>query len=162
METTKDSLSKSAQVVQAELAQRGLALKVIELPSSTRTANEAATAIGCEVAQILKSLIFRTQVTNQPVLVLASGINRVNEVLIEKELGEKIGKADADFTREVTGFAIGGIPPIGHKQKILTLIDEELLNFTELWAAAGTPNAVFALPSQELVKMTDGKVIAIK
>jgi Cys-tRNA(Pro) deacylase len=162
MPNTHQTLSRSAQNVQDALSKKGLEFKVIELSASTRTAQEAAETIGCEVAQIIKSLVFHAKTTNKPILVLASGINRVNEKAIEAEVGEKIGKADADFTREVTGFAIGGVPPIGHKQPIETFIDEDLLNFEELWAAAGTPNAVFNLHSKDVKNLTDGKVISIK
>ncbi len=160
MEQNK-SLSKSAQSVQDILCHKGLPLTVIELAASTRTAQDAAQAIGCNVAQIVKSLIFRTKETHRPILVLASGPNRVDEKIIEQQVGEKITKADADFTREVTGFAIGGIPPIGHKQHIDTYIDEDLLKYDEVWAAAGTPNAVFSLPSKELAALTGGKIIKI-
>lgn len=157
------TLSKSAQSVQDVLSQKGLTFNVMELASSTRTANDAAATIGCEEAQIVKSLLFSSAKTNQPVLILASGINRVNEKTIEKLVGEKIVKADADFTREVTGFAIGGVPPVGHKQIIKHIfIDEDLLKFEKLWAAAGTPNAVFSLGSVDIVNLTGGKVIAIK
>ena len=155
-------LSKSAQSVQDVLSKKGIDAKVIELPASTRTAIDAAKTIGCEVAQIVKSLIFRTKHTNKPILVLASGSNRVDEKLIAQAAGEEIVKADADFTREVTGFAIGGIPPVGHTQKIETFIDEDLLKLEELWAAAGTPNAVFNLDPAVLASLTEGKVIAIK
>lgn len=155
-------LSKSAQSVQDVLNSKGIDAKVVELPASTRTAEDAAKAIGCTVAQIVKSLIFRTKNTNRPILVLASGPNRVNEKLVAAAAGEEIAKADADFTREVTGFAIGGIPPVGHKQKIETYIDEDLLQLGELWAAAGTPNAVFNFQSTQIVDLTGGKVIAIK
>lgn len=155
-------LSKSAQSVQDALTQKGVKFKVVELSASTRTAQEAADTIGCEVAQIVKSLIFRTKETNKPILVLASGINRVNEKLIEKHVGEKITKADAEFTREHTGFAIGGVPPLGHKRSLDTFIDEDLLNYAVLWAAAGTPNAVFDLHSVDLKELTNGKVISIK
>lgn len=161
-QNSQNLFSKNAQRVQNALAEKGATCKVVELPSSTRTANEAAETIGCEVAQIVKSLIFRTRESKQAVLILASGINRVNEKTIAGHIGEKIEKADADFTREVTGFAIGGIPPIGHKTKILTLIDQDLLNYNELWAAAGMPNAVFNLESKMLVSLTDGKVIPVK
>lgn len=154
-------LSKSAQVVQNILYQQGINFKVIELPTSTRTAQDAATTIGCQLSQIVKSLIFKTQKTHKPILVLASGPNRINEQLIEKHLEEKIEKADADFTREVTGFAIGGIPPIGHKQPIQTFIDKDLLQLSELWAAAGTPNAVFNLKPEDLLTLTNGQVISI-
>ena len=163
MTNESKNLSKSAQSVQDALSQKGLVFEVVELSSSTRTANDAAATIGCEVAQIIKSLLFRSENTNQPVLILASGINRVNEKTIEKLISEKIIKADADFTREITGFAIGGVPPVGHKQKIDKIfIDEDLLKYEKLWAAAGTPNAVFSLPSSDLESLTCGKIVTIK
>lgn len=157
-----ESLSKSAQSVQEALVKRGLPLKVVELSASTRTAQEAAEAIGCTVGQIAKSLIFRTVTTKRPILVIASGINRVNEKALEQHIGEKIEKADADFIRDVTGFAIGGIPPVGHRQTIDTFIDSDLLTYKEIWAAAGTPHAVFCLESIQLAPLTAGKVISIK
>ncbi|MBI5447363.1 MAG: YbaK/EbsC family protein [Gammaproteobacteria bacterium] len=160
--SNNNELSKSAQSVQDVLKQKGFNLEVLELPSSTRTAIEAATTIGCEVSQIVKSLLFRTKESLKPILVLASGINRVNEQTIEKYIGEKLKKADANFTREITGFAIGGVPPIGHKQKIETFIDNDLLHHEKIWAAAGTPNAVFSLRSSDIEKLTDGKIISIK
>jgi prolyl-tRNA editing enzyme YbaK/EbsC (Cys-tRNA(Pro) deacylase) len=157
------NLSNSAKVVQDTLLKKGFTYEVIELPSSTRTAKEAANTLGCAVAQIIKSLLFCSQKTNQPILVLASGANRVNEIMIEKIMGEKIIKADADFTRKTTGFAIGGVPPVGHQQRIhLIFLDEDLLKFDQLWAAAGTPNAVFSLHSNDLLRLTNGKIIAIK
>lgn len=156
------TLSRSAQSVQDALNRNGQSTRVVELPASTRTAEDAARAIGCIVAQIAKSLVFRTKQTNKPVLVLASGVNRVNEKKIAALINEEIVKADADFVREVTGFAIGGIPPIGHKQKIDTFIDEDLLQYPEVWAAAGTPNAVFSLESAALEKLTGGKIISVK
>jgi len=155
-------LSKNARVLQDFLKRKGIETKVVEFPESTRTAEEAAKAIGCEVAQIIKSIIFRTKKTKKPILVLASGVNRVNVEKIAAALGEEISKADADFTREATGFAIGGIPPVGHLNKIETFIDDDLLKFQELWAAAGTPHAVFNLDSSHLVSLTSGKVISIK
>lgn len=155
-------LAKSAQSVQEALSNKGLTCKVIELSASARTALVAADAIGCDVAQIVKSLIFKTKTTHLPVLVLASGPTRVNEKMIESHVGEKITKADADFTREITGFAIGGIPPIGHKNTIEHIyIDEDLLKFDEIWAAAGTPNAVFNMKSRDLVELTRGKIVSI-
>lgn len=155
-------LAKSAQSVQDILIKKGLECKVIELSDSARTALDAANALSCDVAQIVKSLIFKTKNSAQPVLVLASGPNRVNEKTIESHVGEKIVKADAVFTREVTGFAIGGIPPIGHKQAIqFIFIDEALLKFDSVWAAAGTPNAVFNMNAKDLLNLTAGKVISI-
>jgi prolyl-tRNA editing enzyme YbaK/EbsC (Cys-tRNA(Pro) deacylase) len=122
-----------------------MALQVVELPASTRTALEAASAVGCQVGQIVKSLVFRRQDSEAPLLILASGANRVNEAGVQALLGEAVGKADADFVRLHTGFAIGGVPPLGHPQALVTLIDADLLQYAEIWAAAGTPNAVFRL-----------------
>ena len=153
--------NKSVQKVYNALLSFGLNPQIIEFPESTRTAQDAANAIGCEVAHIVKSLIFCTQETNQPVLVLTSGINRVNEKMIEQLVGEKIKKADADFAREVTGFAIGGVPPVAHVQQITTIIDCDLLQYETLWAAAGTPNTVFSLQSSDLVNITQGRVAKV-
>ncbi|MBP9877377.1 MAG: YbaK/EbsC family protein [Alphaproteobacteria bacterium] len=155
-------LTKSAQSVQEALHNVGLSCKVVELSSSARTASDAAASVGCDIAQIVKSLIFKTKETARPVLILTSGSNRVDEKQIAQHLGEPIVKADADFTRDVTGFAIGGIPPIGHKNPIdLIFIDEDLMALDEIWAAAGTPNAVFCLKSRDLLAMTKGTVIDI-
>jgi prolyl-tRNA editing enzyme YbaK/EbsC (Cys-tRNA(Pro) deacylase) len=162
MTTNENGLPKSAQSVQDALSEKGLQNRVINFPASTKTAQDAAATIGCQVAQIVKSLIFKTKDSNKPILVLASGVNRVNEKTIETHVSEKITKADADFARETTGFAIGGIPPIGHQQAIETFIDEDLLKFEELWAAAGTPNTVFNLNSSDLQGLTNGKIISIK
>lgn len=156
-------LSKSAEMIQKTLLQKGLGFEVIELAASTRTASDAANNIGCQIGQIVKSLLFCTQETKQPVLILASGINRVNEEAIQRHIGEKIIKADADFTREATGFAIGGIPPLGHKTFILHIyIDEDLFQYETLWAAAGTPHAVFKLPAGQLQRITGGKIVSVK
>lgn len=155
------ALSGSAQRVQDALTAHGLDCRVLELPTSTRTALEAAAAVGCEVAQIVKSLIFKTQ-SGQPVLVVASGSNRVDETKISALVGEPIGKADAAFVRQTTGFAIGGVAPVGHLQPIQTLIDEDLFNYSTLWAAAGTPNAVFALTPTDLQQLTAGQTATVK
>lgn len=156
------TLSKNAKTIQEALQAKGIETKVIELPESTRTAEEAAKAIGCSVGQIVKSLIFCCSHTRKPILVLASGPNRVNEKRIAQYVGEEITKATADFAKEVTGFTIGGIPPIGHKQNIPTYIDEDLMNYQEVWAAAGTPHAVFNLNSAQLAKLTSGKIVPVK
>ncbi|MGB9669269.1 MAG: YbaK/EbsC family protein [Anaerolineales bacterium] len=154
-------LSQSALKVQRALHERGFMMEVIELPTSTRTAMEAAQAVGCDVAQIVKSLIFKAKHSEKPILVIASGANRVNEKAIEDLIGEPLGKADADFVRQQTGFVIGGVPPLGHTQPIRTFIDQDLFLFNEIWAAAGTPNAVFKLSPQSLLEMTNGEVIKI-
>lgn len=157
-----EALSASAQRVQDALAARGVDCQVVELPGSTRTADEAAQAVGCLVGQICKSLIFCGQESGQAVLIITSGANRVKEKRMAAHVGETIGKADADFAREQTGFAIGGIPPVGHIQPILTLIDEDLMGYETIWAAAGTPHAVFELTPQELLTITEAKVVAVK
>jgi len=156
-------LSPSAQKVQDALNQFGVALHVVELPASTRTAAEAAAAVGCTVGQIAKSLIFKTKQTQKPVLVIASGSNRVDEKRIGELLGEPIGKADADFVRAQTGFVIGGVPPVGHTTPLETFVDSDLLQYDVIWAAAGTPNAVFELtPADLLVKIAGGRTVSVK
>lgn len=156
------SLSSNAQKVQNALQALGLTLQVVELPESTRTAVEAAQAIGCQVEQIVKSLVFKGKHSERPILVIASGSNRVNEKAIEAMIHEPLGKADADYVRFHTGFVIGGIPPLGHSEPLETFIDEDLFQYQEVWAAAGTPNAVFCLNPKDLPRMTNGKVISIK
>lgn len=126
-------------------------------PAGTRTAVDAANVIGVEVAQIVKSLVFR-RASGEPLLVVASGVNRVDERKLERLIGEPVGKADADFVRARTGYAIGGVPPAGHATRVQTVVDEDLLKLDELWAAAGTPRDVFSLTPDELVAMTGGAV----
>ena len=156
-------LSPSAQRVQDALTPFGLALQVVEFDASTRTAQDAANAIGCTVGQIVKSLIFMTKQTRRGVLILASGSNRVDEKKIAALLGEKIEKADADFVRVQTGFVIGGVPPVGHTNPMETRINEDLLHYDVVWAAAGTPNAVFRLAPGELTRIQpEAKVASIK
>ncbi len=155
-------LSPSAQKVQDALKAFGMQLSVVELPASTRTAVEAAQAVGCDVGQIVKSLVFKGAASGKPVLVIASGANRVNEKKLAEWLGEPAAKADADFVRQQTGFVIGGVPPAGHVQPIATFVDKDLLQYGQIWAAAGTPNAVFQLTPDDLVKITRGRVVEIK
>ena len=155
------SLSSSVQKLQDALKSLGLTLQVVELPNSTRTAVEAAQAIGCQVGQIVKSIIFKGKRSERPFLVIASGSNRVNEKTIEALIDEPLGKADADFVRQHTGFVIAGVPPLGHSEPLETFIDEDLFQYNEIWAAAGTPNAVFRLKPDDLPRMTKGKVINI-
>ncbi len=155
------ALKPSAQKVQDALAARGLDLTVVELPDSTRTAAEAAAAVGCRVEQIVKSLVFVTRGGRRPVLVLASGAHRVDLARLAAIVGEPLDKADADLVRERTGFAIGGVPPLGHAEPLLTVVDEDLLKLEGLWAAAGHPFAVFALSPAQLVQVTGGTVAKI-
>ena len=155
-------LSLTAQKVQDTLKARGFTCQVVELPDTTRSAKEAAQAIGCQVGQIVKSLVFKSKHTHKPILVVASGPNRVNEKKIGEFVSEPIAKADADFVRNRTGFVIGGVPPVGHSEQLETFIDEDLLQYEEIWAAAGNPNAVFKLTPDELEKMTEGKIVSVK
>jgi prolyl-tRNA editing enzyme YbaK/EbsC (Cys-tRNA(Pro) deacylase) len=154
----KPAESPSALKVQAAL---GDWFKVMEFDASTRTAADAAAAIGCEVAEIAKSLIFRGAASGRAVLIIASGADRVDEKKAAAALGEPIARADADFVREQTGFAIGGVPPVGHKTQPIVVIEEALLELSEIWAAAGTPNAVFRLTPSELVELTGGRTAAV-
>lgn len=155
-------LSSSVARVKDALPKKGLAFVVKKFSESTRAASEAAAVIGFQVAQIMKSLLFRTVDTKQPILILVSGENRVNERAIETLVGKKIVKAAPDFTREVTGFTIGGIPPLENERIRTVLIDQDLLDFETLWAAAGTPFAVFSLFSCDIQKITNGKIVSIK
>jgi prolyl-tRNA editing enzyme YbaK/EbsC (Cys-tRNA(Pro) deacylase) len=154
-------LSKSAAKVQAALMDSGLSLEVIELPDSTRTSAEAAQTIGCQVGQIAKSIVFRAIPSERPILVIASGSNRVNEGIVARLTGEKIEKANADFVQQQTGFVIGGVPPIGHNVPLATYIDQDLMQYSQIWAAAGTPHAVFRLTPADLVRITGGMVLKI-
>lgn len=156
------TLSNSAQKIQDLLLSLGYSYTVVEHAESTRTAQEAADRAGCQLGQIVKSLIFKGDSSGKPILVLTSGANRVNEKRISEYAGEKISRADADFVRTVTGFAIGGVPPIGHAQTMETYLDEDFLQFPTIWAAAGTPNAIFELKTEDLQKMTNGKIVAVK
>ncbi len=156
-----ETLSDKALLVQNALSQLGLECKVVELPDSTRTAQEAAETIGTTVPQIVKTLVFRAKTSGNAVIVLASGSNRVNEKMIGALLGEKIEKADADFVRAQTGYAIGGVAPLGYPQPLTTYIDQDLLHFDEVWAAAGTPHAVFRLEPKDLERMTGGSIVQV-
>ena len=153
----KPATAPSALKVQAVL---GPAYEVVEFDASTRTSQDAAAAIGCTVAEIAKSLIFKSA-EGRPVLVIASGVNRVDEKKVAALLGGKIKRADADFVRDRTGYAIGGVPPVGHATPPIVLIDRDLERFAAVWAAAGTPNAVFKVIPADLVGLTKGQVADI-
>ena len=156
-----ESLSPSAQRVQDALRGMGFGYEVIEFAQTTRTAAEAAAAVGCTVGQIAKSLIFKGRRSGRPLLVIASGANRVNEKPMQAVVGEPIEKPDADFVRQQTGFVIGGVPPLGHAAPLTIYIDEDLLQYDIIWAAAGTPNAVFRLAPADLLPMTGGQAIKV-
>jgi prolyl-tRNA editing enzyme YbaK/EbsC (Cys-tRNA(Pro) deacylase) len=151
-------LKPSAQRVQDALAARGFQNQVRELEQTARSAAEAAAAVGCEVGQIAKSLVFKGRVSGRAVLVIAAGSNRVDTGKVEALVGEPLDRPDAAFVRAETGFAIGGIPPLGHDKALVTIIDEDLRRHPSIWAAAGHPNAVFPLTPDELERMTGGTV----
>jgi prolyl-tRNA editing enzyme YbaK/EbsC (Cys-tRNA(Pro) deacylase) len=155
-------LSASAKKVQDALESLQIMSTVVELPASTRTAVEAANAIGCQVSQIVKSIVFMGVESHRPVLVIASGTNRINEAILSNQLHEKVAKADAEFVRAQTGYAIGGVPPVGLPPSLIIFIDQDLFKFQSIWAAAGTPHAVFEFSSADLVKMTGGQIIAVQ
>jgi prolyl-tRNA editing enzyme YbaK/EbsC (Cys-tRNA(Pro) deacylase) len=154
-------ISPSMQRVQEALDQSGLSLEVIELPQSTRTAQEAADAVGCHLGQIVKSLVFRGSDSETPYLVLVSGPNRADLERVSQLVGEPVRMADADFVREVTGFCIGGVAPVGLPESIQTLIDRDFLQYDTIWAAAGTPRSVFSLSPDDLRQLTAGQVTSI-
>ncbi len=152
------TLSEAAQRVQDALLADGFTNTVIELDVPVKTAAAAAEAVGCSAAQIVKSLVFRGTNTGTAVLVVASGGDRISEAKLGLLLGEPVAMAPPKLVREVTGFAIGGIPPLGHAQRLDTLVEARLLSLGGLWAAAGHPNSLFALQPDELVRMTRGRV----
>lgn len=154
-------LAESASRVQEHLTSQGSPARVLELPAGTRTAAEAARAIGCLVSRIAKSIVFRAAQSGRPVLVVASGSDRVNEAVVANLLGEPVQKASPDFVRENTGFAIGGVPPVAHRRPPVTFVDAHLLSLSTIWAAAGTPTTVFALTPEELIRLTGGQVADI-
>ncbi len=153
----KSELSNSAKRVQDFFTSRGFAFEVKELPGSTRTAQEAADSIGCTVSQIAKSIIFKEKKTNRPILVIASGSNLVDVKKVQQSTGIVLGKADGNFVKEKVGFAIGGVPPAGHNVPLETLLDVDLKKYETIWAAAGTPFAVFKLKPVDLDPLTKGK-----
>lgn len=148
--------------VEAALREAGFANEVVSLDATARSAREAAASLGVEVAQIVKSLVFRGAESGKPVLVVASGANRVDEAKVEALVSEPLERADAKFVKEKTGFSIGGVPPLAHAEKVVTFIDEDLFRHDEVWAAAGHTHAVFMLSPGELVEMTGGEVVAVK
>ncbi|HEY5863282.1 MAG TPA: YbaK/EbsC family protein [Casimicrobiaceae bacterium] len=158
---TAKPLSASAQRVQDALAAAGVVTTIVEYDVAARTSAEAAAVLGCTVAQIAKSLVFRAA-SGAPVLVIASGANRVDERKVATQVGEAIGKADPAFVRECTGYAIGGIPPLGHASSMTTFVDRDLLQYDVVYAAGGTPHAMFPLRPAELVRVAGGNVADVR
>lgn len=152
-------MSKSVKRVRAALEAAGLKAEILEMAEGTRTAEDAARAAGCAVDQIVKSIIFKGEETGHVVLFLTAGGNRVSAEKASAVAGQRLGKADADLIRAETGFAIGGVSPLGHLSPILSFFDPRLLDFAEVWAAAGTPRHIFAAAPQALLTAT-GAVVA--
>lgn len=152
----KSELSDSAKRVQAFISGMGFSFEVRELPGSTRTAQAAADSIGCSVSQIAKSLVFKEKTADRPILVIASGSNRVDVQKIKQLTGLQLGKASGNFVKQRVGFAIGGVPPAGHTRPLKTLLDMDLKKYETVWAAAGTPFAVFQLKPDDLTLLTKG------
>lgn len=150
-------LSPSAQRVQDALSAAGVSARIIEYEHSARTSAEAAGVLGCTVGEIAKSLVFRLG-DDDAVLVIASGANRVDESKIAMVLGRRTGKADAAFVRQVTGYAIGGIPPLAHANAITTIVDRDLMRYDIVYAAGGTPNAMFPIRPADLVRVAGGMI----
>lgn len=154
-------LPKSAQRVEAAVAQLGLAARIVCHKVSSRTAEDAAAACGCDVGQIIKSMIFQGKNSEQAYLILVSGKNRVNEKTVAELVGEPLQRPDAKFVREVTGYAIGGVPPVGHTTALSTFLDEDLQAFSTAWGAAGTPECVMELDVKALAAATKAQVICV-
>lgn len=156
-----EKLPKNAAKVRDAARAAGLDIEPVEMPATTRTAEDAATACGCTVGQIVKSLVFRGKTSGDPYLLLVSGDNRVDQKGVAAHLGEALTRPDADDVRSVTGFAIGGIPPLGHATPIATFIDADLLGHDVVWAAAGTPNCVFAADPKKLASAIGAVTITV-
>ncbi len=154
-------LKQSAQVVQELIHQKGYDNEVIELPASTRTAQEAANALDCKVDQIAKTIVFKLRNTGEALLVVASGSNRINEKRVSEYIGDRLDKADAIFVKEKTGYVIGGVSPVVKEETLKIVIDEDILQYDEIWAAAGHPKAVFQLTPEQLLTLAGGEVIEI-
>jgi prolyl-tRNA editing enzyme YbaK/EbsC (Cys-tRNA(Pro) deacylase) len=155
-------VTSSQDRVRAALATGGIAIDIRTFPAGTRTALDAASAIGCAVAEIAKSIVLRATGSDRVVVVVTSGANRVDERKVAALLGEHLAKADADFVRSKTGFAIGGVAPIGHLERPLVLIDQDLLQYDYVWAAAGTADSVFRLTPDQLCRLTGAPLADIK
>jgi Cys-tRNA(Pro) deacylase len=150
----------SVERVKKALAKLEVPYTIKDLPQSTRTAVEAAAAVNSSVSQIVKSLVFQTP-GKKPILILTSGSNQVDEDLVGQHLGQRINFANAEYVRQQTGFAIGGVSPYGLKKKVPIYIDRDLLVHPVIWAAAGSSHAVFSIQPADLVETTGGKIIDV-
>jgi prolyl-tRNA editing enzyme YbaK/EbsC (Cys-tRNA(Pro) deacylase) len=154
-------LKPAAQRVQDALRDKGLESQVRHMSQATRSADEAAAACGCSVGQIVKSLVFRGAVSGKPYLLLVSGANRVNQEDVARVIGEALRRPDANEVHDITGFAIGGIPPLGHRTPLATYMDAALVDYALVWAAGGTPDAVFPIAPQRLAAAAGASIISV-
>ena len=152
---------RSLQRVRDALSEAGIEAEITTFPATTRTAEDAARAVGCEVGQIAKSLVFRSEESGEPVLIVTSGANRVDPEKVARERGDRLAMADAAFVRERTGYAVGGVPPLGHDGSLTIYLDRDLLSYERIWAAAGRPDSVFAVSPRELSRVTGCTVIDV-
>ena len=141
--------------------QKGMEIDILNLDVSTKTSQEAADAVGCDIEQIAKSIVFFESIQNKLVQIFVSGPNKVNLESFQNQTNLRIEKADAEYVRESTGVAIGGVAPLGHKNRPLYFIDETLIDFHEVWCAAGTPSSLFKLKTEDLLKATEAKILNI-
>ncbi|HKQ95426.1 MAG TPA: YbaK/EbsC family protein [Aestuariivirgaceae bacterium] len=156
-----DELPRAVARVKAAAEGLGIAVEIRQMPESTRTAEDAARACGCEVGQIVKSLVFRGRDSGKPLLLLVSGKNRVDEQAVATVIGEPIVRPDAGFVRDTTGYAIGGIPPFGHDRALDTYIDRDLLGYNSVWAAAGMPNSVMRLDPRAMADRLSARTLEV-
>ena len=156
----KKKHNSQLKVVEA-FKEKGIEIEILNLEVSTKTSQEAADAVNCDIKQIAKSIVFFESIQKKLVLIFVSGPNRVNLKSFENQTNLTIEKADADYVRESTGFAIGGVAPLGHKNRPLYFIDETLIDFDEVWCAAGTPSSLFKLKTEDLLKATEAKILNI-
>ena len=156
----KKKHNSQLKVVEA-FKEKGIEIEILNLEVSTKTSQEAADAVNCDIKQIAKSIVFFESIQKKLVQIFVSGPNRVNLKSFENQTNLTIEKADADYVRESTGFAIGGVAPLGHKNRPLYFIDETLIDFDEVWCAAGTPSSLFKLKTEDLLKATEAKILNI-
>ena len=155
------ALTPAEQRVADALAAHGLPGTVIVLAELATTAQMAAEALGIEVGRIVKSLMFKGATSGEPYLLLVSGANRVHEKRAGRLIGEALERSDADFVKAHTGFSIGGVSPYGHPTPLATYIDQDLLKYETIWAAAGNPRSVFEITANDLQRTTGGQVIDV-
>ena len=156
----KKKHNSQEKVIEA-FKEENINIEILNLDVSTKTSQEAADAVNCDIKQIAKSIVFFERTKNKPVQIFISGPNRVNLESFQNQTNLSIEKADADYVRENTGFAIGGVAPLGHKNSPIYFMDNTLVEFDEVWCAAGTPSSLFKLKTEDLLRVTEAKILNI-